>query len=96
MSQAGYELFISLFDLYYVLLEVMFFLAIWDILFRSDRGKKEALSASIFATDNVLLRLCPSILGWARYAVSAAAVLGYCRIRYKGCAAAEGNIIKII
>lgn len=61
MSQAGYELFISLFDLYYV-----------------------------------LLRLCPSILGWARYAVSAAAVLGYCRIRYKGCAAAEGNIIKII
>ena len=53
--------------------------------FRPERGKKEALSAGIFAAANVLLRLCPGVPGWARYAVSAAAVLGYCRIRYKGC-----------
>ena len=63
----------------------MLFLVIWDIFFRPERGKKEALSAGIFAAANVRLCLCPGVPGWVRYAVSAAAVLGYCRIRYKGC-----------
>lgn len=85
MSRAGYELFISLCDLYYVLLQVMLFLAAWDIFFRPEKGKKEAVSAVIFAAANVFLRLCPGIAGRVRYAVSAAAVLCYCRIRYKGC-----------
>lgn len=85
MSQEGYRLFINICDLYLVLLQVMLFLVVWDIFFRPERGKKEALSAGIFAAANVLLRLCPGVPGWARYAVSAAAVLGYCRIRYKGC-----------
>lgn len=85
MSQAGYELFISLCDLYCVLLQVMLFLVIWDIFFRPERGKKEALSIGIFAAANVLLCLCPGVPGWVRYAVSAAAVLSYCHIRYKGC-----------
>ena len=85
MSQESYGLFINICDLYLVLLQVMLFLVVWDIFFRPERGKKEALSAGIFAAANVLLRLCPGVPGWARYAVSAAAVLGYCRIRYKGC-----------
>ena len=41
MSQAGYELFISLCDLYCVLLQVMLFLVIWDIFFRPERGKRK-------------------------------------------------------
>ena len=85
MSQESYGLFINICDLYLVLLQVMLFLVIWDIFFRPERGKKEVLSASVFAAANVLLRLCPGVPGWVRYAVSVAAVLGYCRIRYKGC-----------
>lgn len=85
MSQESYRLFINICDLYLVLLQVMLFLVVWDIFFRPEKGKKEMLSAGIFAAVNVLLRLCPGVPGWVRYAVSAAAALGYCRIRYKGC-----------
>ena len=49
MSQEGYRLFINICDLYLVLLQVMLFLVVWDIFFRPERGKKEALSAGIFA-----------------------------------------------
>ena len=76
MSQEGYRLFINICDLYLVLLQVMLFLVVWDIFFRPEKGKKEMLSAGIFAAVNVLLRLCPGVPGWARYAVSAAAVFG--------------------
>lgn len=85
MSQESYGLFINICDLCFVLLQVMLFLVIWDIFFRPERGKKEVLSAGVFAAANVLLRLCPGVPGWVRYAVSVAAVLGYCHIRYKGC-----------
>jgi len=85
MSQESYRLFINICDLYLVLLQVMLFLVVWDIFFRPEKGKNEMLFAGIFAAINVLVRLCPGVPGWVRYAVSAAAVLGYCRIRYKGC-----------
>ena len=74
MSQEGYRLFINICDLYLVLLQVMLFLVVWDIFFRPERGKKEALSAGIFAAANVLLRLCPGVPGWARYEIGRAHV----------------------
>lgn len=84
MSQEGYKLFISLWGLYHVLLQVILFLVMWDIFFRLERGKKEAISAGIFAAVNVLLYLCPGVPGWGRYAASVIIVLGYCHMRYKG------------
>lgn len=84
MSEAEYKLFINMFDLYHVLLQVILFLVIWDIFYRPEREKRLLFSAGIFAAVNVLLYLCPFVPGGGRYVVSAAAVLGYCYIKYKG------------
>lgn len=87
MTQAEYELFNGLCSLYHVLLQVVLFLVIWEVFFRPEKGKKEWIFAGAFLAVNVFLRLCPGVPGWVRYVGSAAAVLGYCRIRYKGCMA---------
>ncbi len=83
MSQTGYGLFMNLCDLYYVLLQIMIFLAIWNIFFRPQRGEGKMFFAGIIVAANVFLCLCPGVPGGVRYVVSAAAVLGYCHIRYK-------------
>lgn len=82
MSQAGYELFNNLCELCLVLLHVIFLLIIWIIFFRPQKEKKTVALAGIFAAVCVALYLCPAIPVWVRYALSAAIVLGYCRIKY--------------
>lgn len=82
MSQAGYELFNNLYGICLVLLQVIFLLVIWVIFFRPEKEKKAVVSAGIFAVVNVVLYLCPAVPTWVRYAVSAALVLGYSRIKY--------------
>lgn len=84
MSQAGYEAFSIFCDLYLAILQTFLFLVIWDILFRPERGKREALFAGILAAANVFLRLCPYAPGWGRYVASAVIALTYCHIRYRG------------
>lgn len=83
MSQAGYERFLFLCDFYHVLLQVAFFLVLWDIFYRPEREKKAVLFAGIFAAVNVSLCFCPGISGWMRYVVSAVFVIGYCHAKYK-------------
>lgn len=84
MSQAAYEWFLFFCDLYHVLLQVMFFLAIWTIFYRPERTKKSVLFAGGFAAINVFLCLCSDIPGWVRYVVSAVLILGYCHAKYQG------------
>ena len=83
MSQASYALFIYLCDLCYVLLQVTLFLVLWRIFYNPTGKKKEVFFVGIFIAVNVLLRVCPSVLGIGRYVVSAVLVLGYCCIKYK-------------
>ena len=83
MSQEGYGLFLKICDLYLVLFHVTIFLVVWDIFYRPERERKALLPIGVFAAANVLLRLCPGVPGWVRYAVSAAVVLGYCYLKYK-------------
>lgn len=85
MSRAGYEAFSGFCDLYLAFLQTILFLVIWDIFFRLERGKREAVFAGILAVVNVFMRLCPHVPGWGRYVVSAAVVLTYCHIRCRGC-----------
>lgn len=88
MSQAGYELFNRVFEIYHVLLQVILFLVIWDVFFRPVKNRKTITASGIFAVFNVILRLCPEVpvlTDYAvsvRYALSAVIVLGYCWIRY--------------
>ncbi|MDE7333153.1 MAG: GHKL domain-containing protein [Lachnospiraceae bacterium] len=82
MSQTEYELFNNLYGLCPVLLQVIFLLIIWIIFFRPEKEKKAVVSAGIFAAVNVVLYLFPAVPTWGRYAVSAALVLGYSRIKY--------------
>lgn len=85
MSRAGYEAFSGFCDLYLAILQTMLFLVIWDIFFRLERGKREAIFAGILAAVNVFMRLCPHVPGLGRYVASAAIVLTYCHIRCRGC-----------
>ena len=40
MSQEGYELFVNLCGIYHILLQIILFLIIWDIFYKSEREKK--------------------------------------------------------
>lgn len=82
MSQAGYELFSNLSGLCLVILKAILLLVIWIIFLKPEKGKKAVVPAGIFAAVNVILFLCPTVPTWVGYAVSAALVLGYSRIRY--------------
>ncbi len=84
MSLADYERFNTFCDPYLAFLQSFLFLAIWDIFYRSGRGKKEVLFAGMLAAVNVVLRLCPFVPGVGRYVTLAAMILVYCHIRYKG------------
>lgn len=84
MSQAGFEFFQFICDLYLVLLQAALFLVIWDIFYRPERERKAVLFAGIFAAVNVFLCFCPSVSGWVRYAVAVIVVLGYCYVKYNG------------
>ena len=75
-------MFNNLYGLCPVLLQVIFLLIIWIIFFRPEKEKKAVVSAGIFAAVNVVLYLFPAVPTWGRYAVSAALVLGYSRIKY--------------
>ena len=82
MSQTEYELFNNLYGLCLALLQVILFLIIWVIFFRPENVRKIVVPAGIFAAVKVILFLCPAVPTWVWYAVSAALVLGYSRIRY--------------
>lgn len=82
MSRAGYELFNNLYGLCLVLLQVILLLIIWNIFYRPEREKRMMTLAGIFAIVNVVLFFYPAVPAGVRYAVSAALVLGYSRIRY--------------
>lgn len=85
MSPAGYEGFEILCDLYLVFLQTVLFLVIWNIFYRPERGKREAVFATVLALVNLFLRLYPDAPGWGRYAASAVVILAYCYLKYRGC-----------
>ncbi|MDE6026389.1 MAG: GHKL domain-containing protein [Lachnospiraceae bacterium] len=82
MSQAGYELFNRLYEIYHILLQVILFFVMWDIFLKSERKSNTAAVTGIFAAVNVVLYLCPPVPAWVRYGTFAIIILGYCRIRY--------------
>ena len=84
MSQEGYELFVNLCGIYHILLQIILFLIIWDIFYKSEREKKTLLLMGIFAAVNIFLYISPGVPGGLRYAVSAVMVLGYCHVKYRG------------
>lgn len=83
MSQAEYELFNNLCELYLVFLRVILLLILWGIFFGLEKKKKAVVPAGIFAAVNVVLYLCLDVPTWVRYAILAAIVLGYCRVKYR-------------
>lgn len=85
MSLEKFVLYSNIGGGFHKVLQVILFLVIWDIFYRPERGRRALLLAGGFAAVNVLLYVCPIVPGWARYVVCAALVLGYCRVRYKGC-----------
>lgn len=85
MSPAGYEGFEILCDLYLVFLQTALFLVMWNVFYKPEKGKKEALFVTVLALVNLFLRLYPDTPGWGRYAACAAVALAYCHIIYQGC-----------
>ena len=69
MSQEGYELFVNLCGIYHILLQIILFLIIWDIFYKSEREKKTLLLMGIFAAVNIFLYISPGVPGGLRYAV---------------------------
>lgn len=82
MSQASYELWSNLCGLYIVIWQVILFLVLWNIFFRSERDKKSVILAGIFAIINMILFFGPDTPISIRHVVSAALVLGYCCVKY--------------
>lgn len=83
MSRAGYELFNNLYGFYFVFLQVILFLVIWNIFYKPEREKKIMALAVIFALLNVVLFFGPVISNRMRHVLSAVLVLGYCRMKYE-------------
>ncbi len=85
MSQEEFVLFAGIAGGVHKLLQTLLFFVMWDVFFRTKKKKEAWLPAGVLAVVNVLLDGISIVPGWARYLICAILVLGYCRIKYRGC-----------
>lgn len=78
MSQATYEFFCNSFEIYHIVIQMFFWLLLWNTFQKPDRGKRAWIAAGILAVVNIGIGLGMENAGWIRYIVSAVIVLGYC------------------
>lgn len=83
MSQGTYELFIDIFDVYRIILQIILFLILWRVFYQWDKEKKALITVVIFVAINIFMGLCLDTLSWIRYIVSAVIILGYSVVKYK-------------
>lgn len=83
MSQTMYEMCIDIFQVYYIIFQILLFLILWRGFYQPDKGKKTWIAVGIFAVANVFMGLLLDMPAGMRYAVSAVIVLGYCFVKYK-------------
>lgn len=84
MRETEYELLNHLCGVYYVLMQTVLFLVIWDIFLRGERKRKTVIAAGVFIAVNLMLHLYSGVPSGMRYVISAVLVFGYCYMRYEG------------
>lgn len=83
MSQAMYESWMDVFQIYHIILQMILFLMLWKIFYQPDREKKTLIAVGMFVAANALMGLLLDTPAWMRYAMSAVIVFGYCYVTYR-------------
>lgn len=82
MSQSAFDAVNYILDTWKILMQCAMFLALWTVVSRGKRGKKDGIAAALFIFVNIVMGFL-SCASWVRYAVSALMALGYSTAYHK-------------
>lgn len=83
MTQAEYDIFLRIVELFMVLVQSALLLMLWRAVFHTKREKSAMIAAAVFLAVNLAAKL-PFSVAWIRYLAVFAFAMGYCRLRYRG------------
>ncbi len=82
MTQAEYDIFCKLMEVYIVLVQTALFLMLWRAVFHTKRERSAMIAAALFLGVNLMTKL-PFSAAWIRYLAVFVFAMGYCLLRYR-------------